>query len=224
MRVLDDWLLTSARAAIYLPTGTAVIADVHLGYGEARHRNGDAVPGRSVASILAPLLRIVAVHNVRGLVVAGDLFESGPIASKVTELLAWCAAAGIKSLGVVPGNHDRGLAEKAPELPICPNGVTLGDWCVVHGDQELPKAAVVQGHEHPVARWHGLASGPCYLVSERRLILPAFSPDAAGVNVIQGKRWDTFRCCVIAGERILDFGRLGELQEKMSAKTPGGRR
>ena len=218
MRVLDDWLLTTARAAIHVPTATAVIADVHLGYGEARHRSGDAVPGQSVAVVFAPLRGILETHHIRRLVVAGDLFEAGPIESKVKELLAWCAAAGIDWLGVVPGNHDKHLALKAPELTVYPDGVNLGDWCIVHGDQELPNAAVVQGHEHPVARWNGGANGPCFLVSERRLILPAFSPDAAGVNVIHDRRWDGFRCCVIAGERILDFGRLGELRERMAGK------
>ena len=222
MRVLDDWLLTSARAAVHLPTATAVIADVHLGYAEARHRGGEAVPGQSVASVLNPLRRVVDLHHVRRLVVAGDLFEAGAVLSMVTELFAWCAAAGVELLGVVPGNHDRGLAARATELSLYPEGVRLGDWCIVHGDRDLPDSAVVQGHEHPVARWNDRVGGPCYLVSGRRLILPAFSPDAAGVNVIRRKRWHAFRCCVISGEQVLDFGRLGELEARMTNRDRQG--
>ena len=36
MRVFTDWELTPDRAAVHLPTRTAVVADLHLGYAEAR--------------------------------------------------------------------------------------------------------------------------------------------------------------------------------------------
>jgi metallophosphoesterase superfamily enzyme len=212
MRVLDEWLLTPARAAVHLPTATAVVADVHLGYGEARHRGGDAVPPQGVAAVLDPVRAVLKNHIVRRLVVAGDLFEAGPVAALVSELLAWCASADVELI-VLPGNHDRGLETKAPALPVRPQGITLGRWHVVHGDGPLPDGPIIQGHEHPVARW-GRVGGACFLVGERRLILPALSPDAAGVNVLHEERWQAFRCCVIAGERVLDFGELGVLRER----------
>src|SRR5438270_5847367 len=37
MIVHEDWLLTPVRAAVHLPTATAVVADLHLGYELARH-------------------------------------------------------------------------------------------------------------------------------------------------------------------------------------------
>jgi putative SbcD/Mre11-related phosphoesterase len=215
MRVLDDWLLTSARAAIHLPTATAVVADLHLGYGDARHRRGDAVPMHSAAVVLEPLAAVMKAHQIRRLVVAGDLFEAGPVPALVAEILAWCASRAVQLHGVVPGNHDRGLAAKAPTLPVYPHGVALGRWRVVHGDGALPDGLLVQGHEHPVARWTDGIGGPCYLVGRRRIVLPAFSADAAGVNVINVPRWRSLRCWVIAGERVLDFGLLGKLRERM---------
>ena len=33
-----------------------------------------------------------------------------------------------------------------------------------------------------------------------------FSADAAGVNVLCARRWAGYRCGVIVGERVLDFG------------------
>jgi putative SbcD/Mre11-related phosphoesterase len=215
LRVLDDWLLAPCRAAVHVPTATAVIADVHLGYGEARRRGGDAVPTRSVASVLAPLFPLLRTHQVRRLVIAGDLFEAGPTPALVTEFIAWCAGANVELVGVVPGNHDRGLTAKTPEIRICPDGVELGCWRVIHGDGPLPRAAVIQGHEHPVARWGVQLGGPCFLIGRRRLILPAFSRDAAGANVVNMARWQAFRCCVVAGERILDFGVLRETRERL---------
>jgi metallophosphoesterase superfamily enzyme len=89
----------------------------------------------------------------------------------------------------------------------------LGGWRVVHGDGMLPAGRVVHGHEHPRAQWRGGVGGPCYLVGAGRLVLPACSQDAAGVNVIGVRRWRDFRTCVIAGDRILDFGPLARLKK-----------
>jgi metallophosphoesterase superfamily enzyme len=53
VRVLDDWLLTPERAALHVPTATAVIADLHLGYAQARQQCGDAVPTADLDQQLA---------------------------------------------------------------------------------------------------------------------------------------------------------------------------
>ena len=164
MIVLDEWLLTAERAAVYLPDATAVVADLHLGYGEARRRGGDAVPLAGVKEVLAPLLPLVRKHALRRLVIAGDLFEAGAHAELAEELLVWCDRTQVE-LAVVPGNHDRGMAKNAERLPIHPEGVALGCWRVVHGDETLPDGAIVQGHVHPSvrfsaeARWRAVFSG-----------------------------------------------------------------
>src|SRR4051794_7960092 len=130
MRVLDEWLLTPVRAAIHLPTATAVAADLHLGYDRVRRRGGEAVPARSVAAELAPLGRLLGEQGVRRLVVAGDLFEDGRCQRDelVAGLQDWLREAGVELVGVVPGNHDRGLGEG--QLPVCRDGLTLGEWRV----------------------------------------------------------------------------------------------
>src|SRR5437660_10883840 len=73
----DDWLLTSARAAVHRPTATAVLSDLHLGYAEARRRSGEAIPAVDLNSVLAPLASVLAPLRVRRLVIAGALFEAG---------------------------------------------------------------------------------------------------------------------------------------------------
>ena len=55
MLVHDEWLLTPARVAVHRPTATAVLADLHLGYNDARRRDGEAVPPADLTLILAPL-------------------------------------------------------------------------------------------------------------------------------------------------------------------------
>src|SRR4051794_35075306 len=71
-----EWILTPYRLAVHGPTRTAVIADPHLGYSDARRRAGDAVPDVSLDVQLAPLTRACAALELNGLVVAGDLCEA----------------------------------------------------------------------------------------------------------------------------------------------------
>jgi uncharacterized protein len=218
VRVLGDWLLTPERAAIHLPTRTAVAADLHLGYDRARHHGGEAVPFRQSTAELSPLRGLLRRESVTRLVVAGDLFEDARRGREamLEELRAWLADTKTELVGVVPGNHDRGLS--AASLPLFPDGVELGAWHVVHGDRPLPAGPCVQGHEHPCLRW-GDAAGPCYLVAEGHLVLPAYSADAAGGNVLSSARWDRFRACVIAGDAVLDFGEVGELRRQLRGTT-----
>jgi metallophosphoesterase superfamily enzyme len=176
-----------------------------------RRRGGEAVPTVGLEEVLAGLGAVLFRHDVRRLVIAGDLFEDGRCAAQAAELLAWLAAAGVELAGLVPGNHDRGLPPSGAGLPLVAEGLVVGGWRVVHGDGRLPRGRLVHGHVHPVFRWGPHLAAPCYLVGERRIILPAFSADAAGVSVLGDPRWRKYRCCVIAGDDVLDFGPVGEL-------------
>jgi putative SbcD/Mre11-related phosphoesterase len=209
--------LTSARAAVHLPTRTAVVADVHLGYGEARRGDGDAVPTMPVEAVLAPLRSVFAACGVRHVIIAGDLFEAGPTAGLVNDLLAWLKGERVELTALVPGNHDRGIREDHG-LPLHAGGFDLGGWQVVHGDGSRPAGRVVQGHEHPWLRWANGLAAPCYLVAKDHLILPAFSPDAAGANVLPETRWSAYRCCAIAGDGVLDFGEIATFRPRRSNK------
>jgi metallophosphoesterase superfamily enzyme len=214
MIVLHDWLLTPERVAVHQPSRTAVVADLHLGYDRARRRGGDAVPGVPVAAQMAGVLAALRRHAVPRLAVAGDLLEDDRCRDVLDEFRAWLAGSGITLAGVVPGNHDGcALRANTEDLPVFPEGLALGGWRVVHGDGVVPEGRVVQGHEHPRAEWRAGVGGPCYLVGAARLVLPACSPDAAGVNVIGARRWRAFRCYVIAGDQILDFGPLAGMKK-----------
>jgi len=218
VRVLQDWLLTPARVAVHLPTATAVVADLHLGYAQARRRGGDAVPHSCLEAELAPLLPVLRQQRVSRLIIAGDLFEAGPSVAMADGLRRWADDQGVELL-VVPGNHDRGLAQRPELLPLAPDGVTLGAWRIVHGDQEAPAGPMVQGHEHPWVRWGALLDAPCFLVSEQCLVLPAFSRDASGVNVLRQRPWGKQRCWVIAGDQVLDFGEVATLTSRLRRHT-----
>jgi putative SbcD/Mre11-related phosphoesterase len=215
MMVHGDWLLTAARVAIHQPTRTAVLADLHLGYAEARQKRGEAVPLQELEAVLRPLDNLITEHHVAEMVIAGDLFEAGHSSYVAAALVSWLRQRSVRLRGVVPGNHDRGLAAGGA-LPVAEHGYQLGDWMIVHGDQPRRRGRILQGHEHPCLRWAGV-SAPCYLLAPDRLILPSYSLDAAGVNVVARARWQSFTCAAIVGDRVLDFGVLRALRASLRA-------
>jgi putative SbcD/Mre11-related phosphoesterase len=215
MRIFIDWLLTPERAAVYVPTATGVIADLHLGYNQVRCGHGEAIPDFDLEAALEPLQSLARRLGVRRLVIAGDLFEDGRYPGHAALFLQYLDRAGIELAGVIPGNHDRSLAGGDSHWPIYPNGMDVGGWQVLHGNSTLPRGRVIHGHVHPCLRCQRRAPAPCFLVGTRRIILPAFSPDAAGVNVLSTAAWKSYRCYVPAGKEVLDFGSVGSLARRL---------
>lgn len=200
MRFCDDWLLLPQRFALHVPSATAVLADVHLGYSAARQRLGDAIPSRSVAEEMQPLMDAARAHTIEKVVIAGDLFERGYDADIHQQLLDVLARHSIRFIGLVPGNHDRGL-DKVAQMPIFADGYDLAGWQILHGDQASTHAKTVSGHWHPALRRHG-RKFPCFLMRGTHLVLPAFSLDAAGVDVTSDRRWRDWKCCIIDGSVV----------------------
>jgi uncharacterized protein len=202
LRIYDEWLLTSCRLALHEPTGTAIVADLHLGYSAARRAGGDAIPLPTVDTTLAPLGHAARQLAIRRLVVAGDLFEAGFQPELYERFVALLREWRIEWVGLTPGNHDRGLPSLA-SVPLWPDGYTLGAWHVSHGVDEPTVGKAVVGHWHPCLRLRG-RKYPCFLVGAESIVLPAFSADAAGTDVRKETRWRDCRRVVIVGTELID--------------------
>jgi metallophosphoesterase superfamily enzyme len=200
MLVLGEWRLTPERVALHEPSGAGVVADLHLGYDQARAAAGDAVPIRRLEDALAPLGKL-ASRGMRRLIVAGDLFERGVDAELLRRFHDYLKGCGIEWTGWTPGNHDRGWEAYRDSAPLAPEGVRLGRWLVTHGDGEESVGPVVMGHWHPRVRHKGRV-WPGYLVGIERLMLPAFSTDAAG-TARRGTFADGLRGFAIAHGRVV---------------------
>ena len=201
LRVHQQWLLLPERVALHEPSGTAVIADVHLGYSERRRRRGDAVPLPSVAELLAPLRPLTASWRVSGLVVAGDLFERGYDANLFARFREALAELQIAYLGLVPGNHDGDV--RAEELEVHGSGYRVGGWCVTH-DFSAGSTPAIVGHWHPALRLRG-RKRPCFLIGPDSIVLPAFSPDAAGADVRRQLQWRHARVVAVVGSHLVEI-------------------
>jgi putative SbcD/Mre11-related phosphoesterase len=205
------WRFTPEGAACYRAERTAVIADVHLGYEWARGSAGDCVPAHSLDETLARLDRLFAREKIARLIVAGDLVESARPCSRTAadlrRLRDRLEAIGV-SLTVLGGNHDR-----SPSLPAT---CTIDGWTIGHGHRPLPEDRTVSGHLHPAIRIAG-GRAPCFLAGPGRIILPAFSPNAAGLDVVAARvpsDWleAPLRCIASTGVDLLDLGPLPVLR------------
>jgi putative SbcD/Mre11-related phosphoesterase len=226
----EGWLLTPEGGAIRPDEATAVVADVHLGYEWARGAAGDCVPAHSLVETRDSLERLLARADLSKPLLAGDLDESSrpcaAWAADVYRLNDWLRTRGV-DLVVVPGNHDRSLSWACSRRPkrdetgpiMAPSESNVGGWTICHGHRPCRGERVMMGHHHP-ALVVGRVAAPCFLVGPRLMVLPAFSPNAAGRDVATTKgpkEWDghDLRCVVGVGGDVLDFGPIATLAARI---------
>lgn len=130
-------------------------------------------------------------------------------------------------LVLIEGNHDRSLAWMAREngldavaaAPLLQSHLLVAGWTIAHGHRLVPADRLISGHHHPVLRVSG-HSAPCFLVGDGRIILPAFSGNAAGLDVASARLPDgwlqsSLRCLASTGGDLLDFGPLKTLHARL---------
>ena len=210
------WTFAPEGAALRETDGLAVIADVHLGYEWARAAGGDVVPAHSLRETLDKLGRLLDRAPIDRLVVAGDLVESprpcARTAADVARLVAWLRARGV-ALIALRGNHD------PPARPAWPSTLEVEGWTIAHGHRPIAGPRRLIGHHHPVLKAAGLVAS-CILVGPSTIVLPAFSPNAAGLDVGRAALppdpfGEPFRCLASSGVELLDFGPLADLRAKL---------
>jgi uncharacterized protein len=163
---------------------------------------------------------------VTRLIVAGDLIESARPCRRTRDdvrgLHAWLVGRGV-SLLVLEGNHDRSLSRDptvhsplpGPMLSTC----MVASWTIGHGHVRIHGERTVSGHHHPVLRVERTVA-PCFLVGPDRIVLPAFSSNAAGCDVATATlpgdwKEQPLRCIVSTGSDLLDFGTLSSLRQRL---------
>ncbi len=219
-RFCDEWLLLPQRVALHEPSATAVLADVHLGYSQVRQKLGDAVPLRGVEEEMQPLVAAAGGHRIQQLIVAGDLFERGYDDECFRRFQEMLQSLHIRFAGLVPGNHDRGIETRAHLMPIWPQGFDLFGWHICHGDQPVESMRALMGHWHPALRVKRRKQ-PCFMTRGTHLVLPAFSRDAAGVDVRADARWRDWQCHWICGDDVRTKAE-GELSLSPTRKRRNG--
>jgi putative SbcD/Mre11-related phosphoesterase len=229
--LVDGWQPVPEGGAVHCGEATAVIADVHLGYEWARGAAGDCVPAHSLGETVAKLERLLAGRVIDRLIVAGDLVESprpcGRTAADLARLVSWLHERGVR-LVLIRGNHDLSLAGMENRMfagfggagIVVATRLPVGGWTIAHGHRPTRAPRLITGHHHPVLRVSGRVA-PCFLVGASRIILPAFSDNAAGLDLATARLPESWRrlglrCLASTGNELLDFGPLPTLRARVA--------
>ncbi len=172
-----------ARRALYLEAlGALVVADIHWGYAQSHRAVGNLLPIWGDEAIEQSLRALLADYAPKEMIWVGDSVHTAEGRHAAENFLRDHAAS--VAITVLAGNHDRRW--NRPQLKT----LQRGNFFFHHGDDAnvlSPEGAIeVIGHHHPAA---GVRDGaglrlklPALVTSQKRMILPAFSPWAAGVD------------------------------------------
>jgi putative SbcD/Mre11-related phosphoesterase len=205
---LDPAIVLDVRRAAWFPRERVLaVADLHLGYAWAHRLSGQLMPITPANDTLARLQELQRDYEPREIVVLGDIVHRAMALPALEEELRelFNVLSPRSQLTFLAGNHDRELQQMMKHwlLPIeLAAAREVGTNLFLHGDAanavahtaaaspRLKSAArprVIIGHEHPaISIGDGVTTSqkcPCFLVSERVIVLPAFSRWAAGTDI-----------------------------------------
>lgn len=189
----DVWL--DARLAVWIADlRVLVVADLHWGYATSHRTQGNLLPAWGDADIAQRLRSLLEDYAPQEMIWLGDSLHTLAGASSAEHFLKSTPV----PVAIVSGNHDARWSRAAGCTTL-----QRGSYFFHHGDrlQETPAGSLeMVGHHHPALSWRDGAGGrlklPALVASERRLVLPAFSPWAAGAP------WPTG----LAGETLYAIG------------------
>lgn len=177
--------MVDGRALFWPREGALLVADLHLEKASFFASHGQLLPPYDSRETLERLASAVRETEARRVYALGDNFHDGKGSLRLEPHAAGMLAALTRALDWVwiTGNHDAGAEEIA--------GGALADEIVSGGLVLRHKAQVGEtrpefsGHFHPrlmlSARGRRIAR-PCAVMSEQRLILPAFGALTGGMD------------------------------------------
>ncbi len=172
------WL--DSRLAVWLAVERLlVVADLHWGYVAAHRARGHLLPWWGDDEIERRLNALVTDYQPVEMIWLGDVVHAADGAARAERYLRTTAV----PVTPLAGNHDRRWRGAGAAT------ASRGRWFLHHGDgqPEIPTGAIeLVGHLHPAVTWDDGAGTrlklPALVASCTRLVLPAFSPWAAGMN------------------------------------------
>lgn len=215
LEIVDGFVATPQRYLWHEASGTAVVADLHIGAEAELTRRGIFMPdisSRALAAAWSCMVERLRERKGAGrVVIAGDLFDvPAPDAD------ARAAATGLMEalpqncqVILLCGNHDppapvlrewfRGLAVRVE------NTATVGGYTIAHGHEAEVKSAaqggLIVGHQHPAVVLRDRVQSAkmiCYAVCKlgtensgpkTLIILPSFSRAPLGGNLLTERQW-----------------------------------
>jgi len=222
--------------ALWLPDLSALlVADLHLGYGLAQRRRGQLGPIADTKTA-EKLHAVLEDCKPKSLILLGDAVHAPNPSQIEKNWIEECFTRWLRQTSIVfvRGNHDRKIARDFG-FDVVEQWRALC-WIAVHGDgiipQPRPFETVVMGHLHPGLGIEDAAGVrqkvPVFLEGPQVLVLPAFSPFAAGLDVARrfpeslrlfGNR-DQFTATAATGRRVVELGLVTRLRSMAAGSRP----
>jgi DNA ligase-associated metallophosphoesterase len=205
----EDVALLAERALFWPRAGTLVVADLHWGKAATFRAAGIPVPVGATSDDLSRLDAALFRTCARRLVVLGDLFhaKAGRIATQtLAELRRWRALRDELEIMLVRGNHDRHAGDPPGDLRInCVNAPAfVPPFVLRHEPAPSSEGYTLAGHLHPGIVLTGRALQrerlPCFWLTPRGAVLPAFGSFTGSVSVVPGPEDRVF---VIADQEVI---------------------
>ncbi|MGO8955191.1 MAG: ligase-associated DNA damage response endonuclease PdeM [Rhodomicrobium sp.] len=178
--------LDRSGAAYIGALGTLIVADLHLEKGSGAAARGRLLPGLDTRDTLQRLQRAIELYRPKRVICLGDSFHDRAAGERMTpagrdELSSLCAS--VREWIWLSGNHD-------PELPAFCGGescaaLEIGGVTLRHEPAAGGAGAQIAGHLHPkvsVPAGGYRFSGPCFCLSERLIVMPAFGAYTGGLD------------------------------------------
>ncbi len=206
------WL--DSRLALWLEAERLlVIADLHWGYAASHRARGHLLPWWGDDDIEQRLHALLAEYQPAAMLWLGDVVHAAEGAARAEAFIRNSPT----PVTLIAGNHDRRW--RGAGVPT----LAQGTFFFHHGDVDRavpPDCLEIVGHHHPaVSWWDGAGSNlklPALVAAPRRLVLPAFSPWAAGTpwSAAPGARETLW---AIAPTRIFSVPRAARMQTTPAA-------
>jgi len=215
---VPDILLVPGRAALVPASRTLLMSDLHLGKAATFRRAGIPVPEGSAQRDLARLEELVRVHDVRRLLVLGDLFHAkgGCTPAVFAEFAAVRERIANTSVVLVTGNHDRAVGRLPASLGIdaCVPCLDEPPFHFVHEpatgvESSARDLFTVAGHLHPTLSIRSPSgdrfADRCFVAEPTVLVLPAFGSFTGGHRI---EPTEGMRLWIARDDGVADVTRL----------------
>lgn len=175
-----------AGGALFWPARSAlIVADLHFEKASWFARHGQFLPPYDSRATLAVLSRLVETSGAREVWCLGDSFHDreGAVRLEAVARAALTALTSARRWVWITGNHDADVAD--PLGGEIRAEVEVDGLVLRHEADPLDPRPELSGHYHPKLRVNlrgRSVSRRCFVVSERKLILPAFGALTGGLD------------------------------------------
>lgn len=178
---------------LWLPSlGLLCAADIHFEKGSFFERFATFLPPYDTPTTLDRLVQVITELKPRHFIALGDSFHDRDAASRMTATHKERLNRLISSLDHwvwIEGNHDPGIShgiggEYLPHYEIA--GISFHHMATPQPENGLGHGYEISGHYHPktsvILKGHRM-SGPCFVRTREKLILPAFGSYTGGLDI-----------------------------------------